>query len=211
MARLQRYEDVPVVGLGAGLVRHDSESGGSMIGSAIAFRLFLFFVPFTLVIVGIAGFLGGHVGSATVSEEAGVSGGLADQIQQAFHQSGRAPWFITILGVFGIVTTGRALSKVLISASSQAWHLPIVRKSSARIVGSIAGLAGCMGLVAILVNRAREDLGIGVASVSFLPAFVVYTVAWLVISSCSRLRPTTPARSFPEPSSCPVCSPACTR
>jgi uncharacterized BrkB/YihY/UPF0761 family membrane protein len=183
LARLQRYEDVPVVGVGASLVRRDSESAGSMIGSAIAFRLFLFFVPLLLLLVGLAGFFGGHVSAADVERNAGVSGGLGQQIQHAFHQSGRAPWFITFLGLLGITTTGRALSKVLCAASCQAWGLPIQRRSSVRVVGAIAGLAGGMGLVGILVSRARADLGVGVASLSFAPAFVIYLVAWLLITS----------------------------
>jgi uncharacterized BrkB/YihY/UPF0761 family membrane protein len=181
--RLHRYEDVPVVGLGSGLVRRDSESGGSMIGSAIAFRLFVFFIPLLLLIVGLAGFLGDHVDPRTVDREAGISGGLATQIQQAFHQSDRGPWVITLLGLLGIISTGRALSRVLQSASCQAWDLPLEQRSPVRVVGAIAGLVGCMGLVAILVSRARADLGAGVASVSFLPAFIIYGVAWLVISA----------------------------
>jgi uncharacterized BrkB/YihY/UPF0761 family membrane protein len=154
-----------------------------MIGSAIAFRLFLFFVPLLLLLVGLAGFFGGHVSAADVERNAGVSGGLGQQIQHAFHQSGRAPWFITFLGLLGITTTGRALSKVLCAASCQAWGLPIQRRSSVRVVGAIAGLAGGMGLVGILVSRARADLGVGVASLSFAPAFVIYLVAWLLITS----------------------------
>ena len=183
MARLRRYEDVPVVGLGASLVRRDSESAGSMIGSAIAFRLFLFFVPLLLLLVGLAGFVGGHISAADVKRSAGVSSGLGQQIQHAFHQSGRAPWFITFLGLLGIATTGRALSRVLCAASCQAWGLPIQRRSSVRVVGAIAGLASSMGLVAILVSRARADLGVGVASLSFAPAFVIYLIAWLLITA----------------------------
>ena len=54
--RLARYEHVPVVDVLAGTYRRDRESAGAVIGSAIAFRLFLFFVPLLLLVVGIAGF-----------------------------------------------------------------------------------------------------------------------------------------------------------
>ncbi|MGZ4786311.1 MAG: hypothetical protein ACXV5S_11620, partial [Acidimicrobiales bacterium] len=60
-ARLRRYESVPVVGLVSDLFRRDTEAAGSLVGSAVAFRLFLFFVPLLLVLVGVAGFLSGHV------------------------------------------------------------------------------------------------------------------------------------------------------
>lgn len=182
-SRLRRYESVPVVGLGVGLFHRDTESGGSMVGSAIAFRLFLFFVPLLLVLVGLAGLTSGHIDPDQVANSASISGGLRAQMRGAFSQSGSAPWVITILGLFGMLTTGRALSRVLLSASSTAWRLPIERRASARVVGGVAGLVCAMGLVAILVNRARDDLGLAVAGLSLGPAFVVYLVAWLVVTT----------------------------
>jgi len=182
LARLRRYESVPVVGLGASLFQRDTEAGGSMVGSALAFRLFLFFVPLLLVVVGVAGFVGGRVDADQLNHSAGISGGLGDQIRSAFAQSGRGPWLITIVGLFGLVTTGRSLSRVLLSASSSAWKLPIERKASLRVVGAIAGLACGMGLVALLVNRARVDLGLAAAGLSLGPAFLLYAAAWLVVS-----------------------------
>jgi uncharacterized BrkB/YihY/UPF0761 family membrane protein len=181
-ARLQRYEDVPVVGLVAGLARRDGEVAGSMMGSAIAFRLFLFFIPLLLLLVGLAGFATGHVEADRLAHDAAITGGLGEQMRQAFSQSGRGPWVVTALGLIGLVTAGRSLSSVLLAAASNAWRLPIVRKSSVRVAGSIAGLACGMGLVSLLVNRARADLGLGVATLSFLPAFGVYVTAWLLIS-----------------------------
>jgi uncharacterized BrkB/YihY/UPF0761 family membrane protein len=59
--------------------------------------------------------------------------------------------------------------------------LPIKSKGSYRVVGSIVGLVCAMGLITVLVNRLRYDLGLAVASVSFVPALTAYFVAWLVI------------------------------
>jgi uncharacterized BrkB/YihY/UPF0761 family membrane protein len=182
VARLRRYESVPVVGVGAEVFRRDTESGGSMVGSAIAFRLFLFFVPLILVLVGVAGFLSGRVDPDELNRSVGISGGLGHQIRSAFNQSGSAPWVITIIGLLGLVSTGRSLSRVLLSASSNAWRLPIERKAPLRLVGAIAGLVCGMGLVALLVNRTRNDLGLAAAGLSLGPAFLLYALAWLLIS-----------------------------
>ncbi len=38
-----------------------------------------------------------------------------------------------------------------------------------------------VGLVALIINRIRADRGVGVASISFAAAFVIYLVAWLVV------------------------------
>ncbi len=181
-ARLRRYESVPVVGLGVSLFQRDTEAGGSMVGSALAFRLFLFFVPLLLVVVGVAGFVGDRIDPDQLNHTVGVSGGLGEQIRRAFQQSGSGPWLITVVGLVGLATTGRSLSRVLLSASSNAWRLPIERKASLRVVGAIAGLVCGMGLVALLVNRARVDLGLAAAGLSLGPAFLIYAVAWLVVS-----------------------------
>src|SRR5271169_1281504 len=81
---LARYEHVPVVGVIAGTYRRDRESAGSVLGSAIAFRLFLFFVPLLLLVVGIAGFASGFVNVRDVSQTAGIYGSLGAQINEAF-------------------------------------------------------------------------------------------------------------------------------
>jgi uncharacterized BrkB/YihY/UPF0761 family membrane protein len=163
-------------------LQRDTESGGSMMGSAVAFRLFMFFVPLLLLVVGLAGLAGSHVDPDQLGRTASVSGGLGDQMRSAFEQSGRAAWTIAALGLVGVVTTGRSLSRVLLAASSNAWRIPIERKAPFRIVGAVAGLAFGMGLVAILVNRTRVDLGVAAAGLSLVPAFAIYGVAWLIIS-----------------------------
>jgi len=183
VARARRYEDVPVFGVGAALFRRDAEAGGAMVGSAIAYRLFVFFIPLLLLVVGVAGVAGHYADPETVATDAGVSGGLAVQIREAFQQSGGTPWFVIALGIVGLLITGRSLSKVLVSASCTAWRIPITAKSSWRVVGSIGGLACGMGLIAVLVNKARVELGMGVAGVSLGAAFALYGIAWLIISA----------------------------
>jgi hypothetical protein len=78
---------------------------------------------------------------------------------------------------------GRSVSKVLWSASSAAWRLPMGSRASFRVVGSIAGLVCDIGLVAAIVNRIREALGLGVASLSLVAVFAIYLGAWLIIST----------------------------
>jgi uncharacterized BrkB/YihY/UPF0761 family membrane protein len=51
-----------------------------------------------------------------------------------------------------------------------------------RIVGGIVGLVAGIGLVAVIVNRIRADLGLAATGLSFLAAVVVYGLAWLALS-----------------------------
>jgi uncharacterized BrkB/YihY/UPF0761 family membrane protein len=182
VARLEPYERVPPIGLGVAAYKSDMRTGGSMIGSAIAFRLFLFFVPLLLLVVGLAGVVGTYVDTSSITSDAGITGGLAEQMSAALNQSGRAPWGVVVLGAFGIGWSGRSLNRVLDAASCAAWGLPIGTKSSWKVIGLIAGLVSAMGLVAVLVNKVRVELGLGIAGISLGAALALYVVAWLIIS-----------------------------
>ena len=152
-------------------------------GSAIAFRLFLFFVPLLLLVVGIAGFASDFVNASDVSRTTGIYGSLGAEISEAFHQPGFTRWFAVLFGLFGVLTAGRSLSRVLRAASAAAWRLPLSgSRASFRAAGVVAGLICGMALIAILVNRVREDLGLGVAGLAFVPALVIYGLAWLGVS-----------------------------
>jgi uncharacterized BrkB/YihY/UPF0761 family membrane protein len=181
-ARLRRYEHLPLVDLGTRVYRRDREITGTVVGSAVALRLFLFFVPLLLFVVGLAGFVATWVDAEEVNETAGLTGNLAAQIRSALSQPAQTRWVAVLVGLYGMLTTGYALSKVLVAATALGWRLDQRPKASPRIVGSIVGLIAGVGLVAIIVNRIRAELGLGAASLSFLAAFVIYVVAWLVVS-----------------------------
>jgi membrane protein len=180
--RMRRYEGKPLVDVGLRLYQRDRAINGTVVGSAIAFRLFLFFVPLLLFLVGLAGFLTHAVDAEDVNDEAGLTGNLAAQIDSALSQPTQTRWVAVLVGLFGTATAGYSLSKVMVASSSLAWRLEQRAKASPRIVGAIVGLIAGVGLIALIVNRIRRDLGLGVASVSFLAAFLLYVVAWLTVS-----------------------------
>jgi membrane protein len=180
--RFRRYETMPLVDLGMRIYHRDRQISGTVVGSAIAFRLFLFFVPLLLFIVGIAGFASHVVDADDINEEAGLSGSLASQIDTALSQPTQTRWLAVLIGLFGIGTAGYSLSKVMVASSALGWQLPDRPKASPKVIGAFVGLIAGIGLVALVINRIRAELGLGVASVSFLAAFCVYVVAWLVVS-----------------------------
>jgi len=179
---LAKYQDLPVVDVVLGTFRKDRRAAGSVMSSALAFRLFLFFLPFLLFTIGAAGFASEVVDARSASRAAGISGGLAKQVGTAFHQSGLTRWVAVLLGLWGVLVAGRSLSRVLYAASAAAWGLPAGSHARLRAVGAVAGLVCTIGVIAILVDRIRESFGLGLASVSFFPALLVYMIAWLGIS-----------------------------
>ena len=131
--RFDKYRDRPLVDLGLLIHQRDRESAGAVLGSAVAFRMFLFFVPLLLFVVGLAGFVATWVDADSVNDGASITGTLAVQIDTALSQSSGTRWVAVLLGLFGMATTGRTLSKVLVAASCLAWRLPMSSKASVRV------------------------------------------------------------------------------
>jgi uncharacterized BrkB/YihY/UPF0761 family membrane protein len=179
---LEKYKDRPLLDVGLRMYQRDRESAGTIVGSALAFRLFLFVVPLLLFVVGLFGFLASWTGPEEVNGAAGVSGSLAVQINTALTQPNSTRWVATLTGLFGMVWTGRTLSKVMVTAGCLAWRLPVTTKARLRVVGAVVGLVVGIGLASAIVNRIRVEAGLGVAGLSFVAAFGVYVVAWMAMS-----------------------------
>ncbi len=178
----ERHRHRPLVDVGLRIYERDRESAGSIVGSAIAFRLFLFFVPLLLFVVGVTGFFAEHVSPDDV-EEVGITGNLAAQINTALSQPSSTRWIAVSLGFIGMATTGRTLSKALSQASCLAWRMPMHSRASVKVISSIVGLLSGVAILSAIVNRIRQELGIAGAGVSLLAVFGIYSVFALVLAS----------------------------
>jgi uncharacterized BrkB/YihY/UPF0761 family membrane protein len=180
-AQLERHRHRAPVDLALRLYERDREAAGTVIGGALAFQLFLFFVPMLLFVVGLLGFLSDYLTSKEL-DDLGLAGGLAVQIQNALSQPTATRWIATITGLVGMVTAGRSLTRVMTVASCLAWRLPVRPKASVRAVGGIVGLVVGMGVVAIVVGKLRQEVGVGAAGVSFVVALGAYVAGWMLLS-----------------------------
>jgi uncharacterized BrkB/YihY/UPF0761 family membrane protein len=170
-----------MVAVPLGVYERDRAVAGSVLSAAIALRLFMFFVPLVLFVVGVAGFLGDVVGADDV-DSAGITGRVADQIGQALDQPNHTRWLAVLTGLTGMVTTGRTLSRAMLQASCLVWRIPVEAKPSARLVGSIVGLVVGLGIVSVLVNVVADRRGLGLAGASFLGAAAIYLAVWMLVS-----------------------------
>jgi uncharacterized BrkB/YihY/UPF0761 family membrane protein len=193
----ERYGDRPLVDLGLRIYQRDRASAGSVVGAAVAFRLFLFFVPLLLFVVGLVGVLSRWVDADDINQQVGVAGSLAVQINSALSQPETSSWGATIFGLVGIAVAGRSLSKVLVAASCLNWNLPVRARASVRVVGGVVGLVVGIGLVAAIINRVRDDLGVAAAGASFVAAFIIYGLAWMAVSMMLPRATTDPGALLP--------------
>ena len=65
------------------------------------------------------------------------------------------------------------------------------------MIGAIVGLIVGVGLVSTIINRVRTELGLAVAGMSFLLAFAIYAVAWLLLSMLLPRATTDPGALLP--------------
>ena len=82
---LAKYQGLPIVDVVLRTFRRDRRAAGSVMSSALAFRLFLFFLPLLLLTIGVAGFASDVVDARSANRAAGLSEGLAKQVSTAFH------------------------------------------------------------------------------------------------------------------------------
>lgn len=164
-----------------GLYERDRAIAGSVISSAIAFRLFLFFVPLLLLVIGIASQVAQVVDADAALDAGGIGETLRQQIRTALDQPGHTRWIAIGLGLIGTVTSGRTLCKTAVAASALAWQLPVRAVAPTRVVGSLIGLIATMGMVAAVINRIRVELGLPVVGASFAVALCIYALSWLFV------------------------------
>jgi uncharacterized BrkB/YihY/UPF0761 family membrane protein len=166
----------PLVDAGFRVIERDRESAGTVLGSAIAFRLFLFFVPLLLVLVGLTGIIGSREQADDLNEEAGLGGVMADQIRAAFDQPTSSQWVALLSGVVGVLWTGRSLTRVLAGSSGLAWRTTGKVTTPVRVIGAVIGVMTGVALLTAIVNRIRAAAGVAVAGLSLAAVFAVYVV-----------------------------------
>jgi uncharacterized BrkB/YihY/UPF0761 family membrane protein len=125
----------------------DRATGGVVLSGAVAFRLFLFFVPFVVFIVLLLG-----VGSSTthsnqdLARQMGIGGLIARAAGGTNHLSGWERITSLVVVSYGVFWGARALYRVLHIVFSLEWSLPVGRVRSTRpALLTIGFVALCLG------------------------------------------------------------------
>jgi uncharacterized BrkB/YihY/UPF0761 family membrane protein len=167
-----------------GALERDVAAGGGVLAGAVAFRVFLFMIPYVFLLVMVFG-LGASVGSedpVSLARDAGI-GGLAGQ---AFGSVGELSTQERILSffvaAFALLLATRALLKALRIVHALVWRTPTGKQANmARAAGFLVLLISLVLVLTGLVGTLRGDsflLGL-LATVLFM--FVPF-VMWLVVS-----------------------------
>jgi uncharacterized BrkB/YihY/UPF0761 family membrane protein len=162
------------------VVSRDRFLAGGLLASAVAFRLFLWIVPLTLVFVAGFGFYAASDPDQAqeYAKDFGVSAFITGSVSTALEASGRGRWIALVVGLVALVWSSRSLAVSMRAVHALAWGLrpvPPIRWT-AKAVLVVAGLMAGVVLVLPMVSWLRDRstaFGIAgiIASVFVLAAF----------------------------------------
>ena len=175
----------------------DREAAGTLLGSALALRMFLFFMPLVLLGIGIAGLLGNHTGVDSVSGSIGLSDQLGAEIDHMFRQDALYAWISLLAGLIGAAWSARSLTRALTLSSAMAWRIEGVPRTPARAIGVMIGIYVGIALVFAIVQRVRASLGLAVTSISFAAAALLYAILWSALLLSLPRATTDPGAALP--------------
>jgi uncharacterized BrkB/YihY/UPF0761 family membrane protein len=172
------------------MVDRDAEVGGGIIAGAIAYRLFIWLLPFAFVLVGGLGVTAEASSSSPedVAGTLGLSGLVTNSIASA--ASGQGRWYALLIGIPLLFWATRSLLRVMIGAHRLAWtdargraHKPTMRATAV----FLALLLLYYVIAGVTVYARTQSDGLGLI-VTLLVA-VAYAGVWLLVSN--RLPHTT--------------------
>lgn len=162
----------------------DVETGGGVLSAAVAFRIFLFLVPFVFFFVVGLGFASDATNGNPngLGNSVGITGLIASAIKGAGGLSTTQRVSALFVSGLALMLGSRAAVKVLRITHGLIWRVPIPRpKSATRAAGAFIGLIALAMLSAAGVAALRsESLVLGV--LGLLLSAVVPFGLWLVVS-----------------------------
>ena len=163
---------------------HDTTAGGAVIAGAMAFRVFLFLVPYVFVVVvgvGVAADAA-EEDAGSLARSAGIGGLVAKAVSGAAGLSGFERVTALVVGVTALFLGARALLKVLRLSYGMVWN---VRPSKLKktLLPTLAVIAfTTIGIVLAATVGALRHEGVVPAVIGFVLTTAVPLGMWLVAS-----------------------------
>jgi uncharacterized BrkB/YihY/UPF0761 family membrane protein len=137
------------VGFAFDALSYDTDTGAPVLAAALAFRIFLFVVPWACLLVILAGYVRGVTGrdiSSFVHGRGGMARLTVASVSSAADLSGWERVTALALVAYALLLSARALVKVLNIIHALVWHVPRTKLRSANraallFIGSITALA----------------------------------------------------------------------
>ena len=161
----------------------DVTSGGGVLAAALAFRLFIFMVPFVFVIITAFPFVGDASGQSPreTADQFGMAGLVADAIKNANDLSTWNRIWLLGAGLIALVLASRSLVRVLRITHGLAWHarVPKLRRPTVAALVLIAAILGIV-LFGAWTNKIQDQFG-PIGLVPMILAGIVFAAVWTFV------------------------------
>lgn len=122
-AEAERQEHASVdIGLTA--IDRDGDVGGGIMAGALAYRVFIWMLPLSLVLVGLLGVASDATGESPkeTAESSGLAGLVSSSVAEAAQSNGR--WYALVIGLPVLFLMTRSLLRALIAVHRLVWREP---------------------------------------------------------------------------------------
>ncbi|HEU5215245.1 MAG TPA: hypothetical protein VFU30_06870 [Gaiellaceae bacterium] len=165
------------------LVDRDVEVGGGILAGALAYRLFIWMLPFGLVLVAGLG-IAADAASRSPSGAAGslgLAGLVSSSVASAAKSSSR--WYALLIGIPTLFLATRSVLRALIGAHRLVWTdlRAAAPRPTPRATARLLGLVLCIFFLSGAVGAARS-WSVGAGVLASLLVTVPYAGIWLAIS-----------------------------
>lgn len=169
--------------LGFTYYERDREALASVLGAAIALRLYLFLIPAMITLVGLVLTLFGkdQLDSMLTSSSLGTT--VAKDISSAAPDTGTAGIVLMVGGIWLTLWAGRSLAKGLAACAGRAWRLdPKLSKATMTAIGGITAMTLLMLTASMALARIRSLHGVAASGTSWVLTAALFAAAWFAIS-----------------------------
>jgi hypothetical protein len=161
----------------------DRDAFASVLGSALALRLFLFSASLIVAIMTLLNLIFGAWGIESVMEGAGLTSEMATQIGKATEANTGRDLGVFLSSAFVALWAGRSLTIVLAACSVGAWRMDSrIAKASPRVVLRVTALISLLIIAASGLNRLRDNFGIAVATGSLALNVAILGAGWFFVT-----------------------------
>lgn len=181
-----RRRTSPVVDVTFAVAERDSAIFGGVMSGALAFRLFLFLLPLTLVLVVLLGFAISSDPSASqdLVDRFGLRGALAQGLVHVTNEGRANRLWAFVIGFFGMSWAALGCVRLIRVLHFVAWDQPLERLRSPHRAAGIFVLANVLILVVpLLAEWVHAVAGIFGSLVGILGVFAFYVVLWVALSA----------------------------
>jgi uncharacterized BrkB/YihY/UPF0761 family membrane protein len=164
-------------------VERDAQAGGRVLAAAVAFRLFMFLVPYAFVMVTALGLVSTTDGQSPkdVAHSAGIGGLFASAVSSTTTMSLANRIFALVIGLTALAFTSRSLVRVLWTVHLLVWRIRPSGNPTLWAVPILVGFATALFGIADLASWIGSQ-SVGLRVVAVLLTTVTSAAAWYLAS-----------------------------